>query len=244
MTEAFQSWSIIIFAYNEEVGIKNIIEKAINILERISPKQKELIIVDDCSTDNTSKIIKQYAENNPEIILVQHKKNLGIGSALLSGYAIAKYENICAVPADGQFNLEELLSIACIPENFLVSFYRKKKIGYSLYRKLLSFANRRFNRDILGLKMRDVNWVKVYKKDAINSITKVLTSSLVESEICAKIFFNGYMIIEIESVCQHRQGGKSKGVSQKILLQAIAEMYALSKEIKKYKKTQKLNKKG
>ena len=236
MTDNFQSWSLIIFAYNEESAIKPVIEKTLEILRQLAPIDRELVIVDDCSIDNTLEIINEYANRNPEIVTVHHQMNMGIGGALLTGYSKAKFQNVCAIPADGQFNVEELLPFAIIPENSIVLFHRKKKIDYSFYRKILSYANRSFNYCFLGINVKDVNWVKIYKKEILNKITKVLTSSLVESEICSKVCLNGYSIIESESVCQVRLGGKSKGVSRKILWQAVTEMFTMSREIKKYKK--------
>jgi len=236
MTDSVQSWSIIIFAYNEESGIQSVIEKALIVLKQISTVNGELIIVNDGSTDNTAKIIEQFAENNPEIIIVNHQNNIGIGAALLSGYAKARFENVCAIPADGQFNIDELLPFSYIPENTMISFFRKEKIRYSVYRKVLSFTNNNFNRYFLGIKINDVNWVKIYKKEFLENTPPILTSSLVESEICAKACISGFKIIEIESAYKNRLGGYSKGVSGKILLQAIKEMAALFREIVRYKK--------
>ena len=76
MTDSVQSWSIIIFAYNEESGIQSVIEKALIVLKQISTVNGELIIVNDGSTDNTAKIIEQFAENNPEIIIVNHQNHM------------------------------------------------------------------------------------------------------------------------------------------------------------------------
>lgn len=222
-----QSWSIIIFAFNEENSIKGVLDDCYLLLEQISSKEFELIIVNDGSSDNTSMNIKKAIQNKKNIKFVEHNSNLGIGKALLSGYQHAKYENVCAVPADGQFDVFELLPYASFSNDSMISFYRVQKTRYTPYRKLLSYANRIFNKYILGIQIKDVNWIKIYKQNMLNKINPVLSSSLVESEIMAKMVRFGCEVVEVESVYHQRQGGISKGASIKIVLMAIPELLKL-----------------
>ncbi len=220
-----QSWSLIIFAYNEQDAIENVIKSSLRVLNRLNPEKSELIIVNDGSTDNTLKIIQDFDEKRIKVI--NHTKNRGIGEALLSGYKAAQYENICAIPGDGQFNPEELIPFAEFDDNTFISFYRTQKTRYTAFRKILSFFNKILNRYFLNIKIRDVNWVKIYKKQFFDHITPVLTSSLVESEICAKMIRSGYKIIEVQSTYHTRQGGVSKGASLKTIFLAIRETLKL-----------------
>lgn len=220
-----QSWSLIIFVYNEQDAIGNVIKSLLSVLNRLNPEKSEIIIVNDGSTDNTLKIIQDF--DDKRIRIINHTKNRGIGEALLSGYKAAQYENICAIPGDGQFNPEELIPFAEFDNNTIISFYRTQKTRYTVFRKILSFFNKILNRYFLNIKIRDVNWVKIYKKQFFDNITPVLTSSLVESEICAKMIRSGYKIIEVESTYHPRQGGVSKGASLKTIFMAIRETLKL-----------------
>ncbi len=222
-----QTWSIIIFAFNEENSIKAVIDNCYLLLEKISPEVFELIIVNDGSTDNTSLNIKEAIQNKKNIKCIEHISNLGIGKALLSGYNIAKYENVCAVPADGQFDVFEISPFASFPDDTVISFYRVQKTRYTLYRKLLSYGNRIFNKYILGIRVKDVNWIKIYKLNVLKSMNPILSSSLVESEIVAKYVRKGFKIVEVESKYHIRLSGKSKGASFKIVLLAIPELVKL-----------------
>lgn len=236
-----QTWSIIIFAYNEENGIRSVIRNVTEVLNKITSKKFEIIIVDDGSTDKTKEIIVEEMILNKNIHLIQHENNKGIGKSLMSGYANARYENVCAIPADGQFDVCELLPFAYVPEKTIISFYRIEKTRYSLYRKILSFGNKFFNKYFLGIKIKDVNWIKIYKKIFFDEIKPVLSSSLVESEICAKMIQNKYHVIEVESKYNNRIGGVSKGASFKVLVMAIVEISKLFWVIKVigYKKNNK-----
>lgn len=231
-----QTWSIIVFAYNEEGNILQTLNHTMAILEQLSSSQKELIIIDDGSTDGTSSHIDSFAEGKTFVKILHHKNNRGIGPALISGYLMATMENVCAIPADGQFNPAELLQVPVVSPHTIVSFYRPHKKLYSPFRKLLTFCNRFLNHHLLGLKIKDVNWIKVYKNEDLKNTNLAVTSSLVESEICAKVLTHHKQLIEIKSHYGPRRYGKPKGASFKIIFQAMVDVFRLYKEVKRYRK--------
>ena len=231
-----QTWSLIVFAYNEEGNIYSTLEKTYDVLKTLSPVDGELIIVDDGSQDNTTVIIKDFSKNKENVITVCHRNNKGIGPALTTGYKIASKENVCAIPGDGQFNPAELIPFAVITPHTIVSFYRQKKIVYSPFRKMLTGFNRLLNRCVLGIKIKDVNWVKIYKNVDLKQTNLAITSSLVESEICAKMLLNNKQLIEVKSEYGVRLTGKSKGASFKIIKKALSDVFILYCEIRRYKK--------
>jgi glycosyltransferase involved in cell wall biosynthesis len=204
-----------------------VVESVEDFFKTIQCASNEIIIVDDGSTDGCDEIARKAAESFANIKAVHHPRNLGIGQALRSGYARARNENVCAVPADGQFCIAELIPYADLPEKTLVSFYRKENSIYSFRRNLLSLLNRKLNASLLGLKMRDVNWVKIYKRPELEQLDLRMWSSLVESEICAKLMLRENKLIECESVYHPRKTGKSKGASFPIVLRAALETLKL-----------------
>ncbi len=74
--------SIIIPVYNSELYIERSIRSAIK--NRNLVPSLEIVVVNDGSTDLTPDILKKFEENN-EIVLINHKKNLGLPSALNTG---------------------------------------------------------------------------------------------------------------------------------------------------------------
>ncbi len=83
--------SCIIPAYNEERYLSNILK-----VTKDHPLIKEVIVVDDASTDKTSMIV----ENFGSITLISHKQNLGKSDALSSGLKLAKSKTVLMLDAD------------------------------------------------------------------------------------------------------------------------------------------------
>ena len=95
------SLSLIIPAFNEERTILSVLSEVRKNL-KILNIPTEIIVVDDCSSDNTLKIL----EDNmlPSEYLICHPKNLGKGGAVISGINVAKYEYILIQDADLEYD--------------------------------------------------------------------------------------------------------------------------------------------
>jgi glycosyltransferase involved in cell wall biosynthesis len=226
--------SIIIFCYNEQGTLQSVAENTIRFLQTFSPAY-EIVIVDDGSTDSSGAIAQALATQHPSIIkVITHPQNLGIGMALRSGYATARMEYICAIPADGQFAITQLSVLKPFTDNAYYSFYRRTT-HYTFYRKVLSWFNRLYNQHLLGIYLRDVNWIKVYRLSQLQKVNPQLTSSIVESEICAKLYKLGALPVEIPSDYLERKHGVSKGGGLKTVMRALAETGKLFWVVKHFK---------
>lgn len=217
--------SIIIFCFNESGTIASVISSAHNTLSDIAQKF-EIVVVNDGSTDNTGEIAEALSLKYLEVKVINHHINSGIGNALISGYAAAQYEYVCAIPGDGQFDINELRQIQNFKNDSFYSFYRIET-EYNLYRKCLNLMNRVYNKALLGMDIKDVNWIKVYRRDQLNFVQIKLKSSIVESEICAKLMKAGCIPLQIESNYHKRISGTSKGGSWKTLNKVLREMVPL-----------------
>ncbi|NVO19679.1 MAG: glycosyltransferase family 2 protein [Bacteroidetes bacterium] len=107
---ATTSYSIIIPAYNEESGIRTLLEslEAIGIC-----KDHEVIIVDDGSTDQTASICNEYP-----VKLISHETNKGYGASLKSGIRKASGEKVLTLDSDGQHDPSYLKQAFALLEKY------------------------------------------------------------------------------------------------------------------------------
>lgn len=106
--EPVKTLSIVIPAYNEGPTIHRILDrvKAVELVQGIG---KEVIIVNDCSKDNTEESILAYKNNNPELNIqyFRHEVNQGKGAALHTGISKATGEFLIIQDADLEYDPEE-----------------------------------------------------------------------------------------------------------------------------------------
>lgn len=237
---AQQSWSIIILCYNEVGNIRRVLHTVYQLFYQLSTQEGELIVVNDGSTDGSHAAILQFIQEYPNapIHYIHHAQNLGIGAALHQGYAKASAENVVMIPGDGQFDLRELLPYRNLSPKTILAFYRVENMTYTLTRNVLSLFNSWLNRLFIGLTLKDVNWVKVYKTAALQELSLEVKSSLVESEICSKLLYLGHQAVEVESKYWPRQTGKSKGASWSIVRQALYDIPFLILAFRRFRKKQ------
>ncbi len=100
--------SIVIPAYNEGPTIHHILNrvKAVTLIQGI---EKEIIIVNDCSRDNTEEAILKYRDENPDLNIqyFRHEVNQGKGAALHTGISKATGEYLIIQDADLEYDPEE-----------------------------------------------------------------------------------------------------------------------------------------
>ena len=88
--------SILVPAYNEEKNILNTLES----LKKIDYPKYEVIVLNDGSKDNTSKVIRDYNKKNKHFLFIDNKNNKGKAAVLNQGIKIAKGEFIVCMDAD------------------------------------------------------------------------------------------------------------------------------------------------
>ncbi|MCM8785901.1 MAG: glycosyltransferase family 2 protein [Candidatus Omnitrophica bacterium] len=188
--------SVIIPVYNEKLTILKVIEKVKNV-----PILKEIIIVDDGSTDGTTEILKNIKDERIKVIFKE--KNQGKGSAIREGLKIAKGDIIVIQDADLEYNPNDWLKMIELMEKQNVEVVygsrllgKNKKSSFLFYlggRALSLIANILYNARITD----EPTCYKMFKKDVINSIDLKCKGFEFCPEVTAKIKKKGYKIYEV-----------------------------------------------
>src|SRR3989338_7562247 len=98
--------SVIIPVYNEKDTVIELVE-----ITRAVPVGKEILVIDDGSSDGTRELLVRRYENTPGIKLLFHEKNRGKGSAIRTGIAEASGDILIVQDADLEYNPQDFLPI-------------------------------------------------------------------------------------------------------------------------------------
>jgi glycosyltransferase involved in cell wall biosynthesis len=131
--------SIIIPAYNEEKTIKEIIKKIHS--SKKNQNEYEILIVDDCSTDKTSSILKECS--NLYSKLITNKKNMGKGYSIREGMRIASGDYIIFQDADLEYDPIEFNNFINIINQFKPRSVRRCFKYICCYWQIITRSNRR-----------------------------------------------------------------------------------------------------
>jgi glycosyltransferase involved in cell wall biosynthesis len=188
--------SIIIPAYNEERTIHFILNKVkeVNLINGIT---KEVIIVNDCSTDETELAIKNYISTNPtlDIQYFRHEINKGKGAALHTGIDKATGEYLIIQDADLEYDPKEYNDLLKpVVNGFADVVYGSRFVGgkphrilffwHSLGNKFITSISNVFS----NLNLTDVETCyKLFNTNLIQSIKLKEKRFGFEPEITAKI---------------------------------------------------------
>lgn len=219
--------SVVIPVYNEEENLKNAINSIISaIKDRI--EDFEIIIVNDGSTDRSFEIAESASKQYRQIRVFGHTKNLGQGTALITGYAQCRKDYVTYMPADGQVNPEELISMLEAAEGTdIVITFRSNRFDYSFFRLVNSLAYIALNQILFGLNYKDINWVHMYNRRIFEKVRVRSKGVFMLGEILVKAKRAGFTIKEIPSTYYPRKSGKAKGGRPKSVFTAIKEMFRL-----------------
>lgn len=221
--ENFKKISIVIPVYNE----KNTIEKIVEQVKKVEiPLEKEIILVDDCSSDGSSQILKQLQGKNIRVFF--HEKNQGKGAALRTGFSQATGDIILIQDADLEYNPAEYpVLLEPILDGRADAVYGSRFLGgphrvlffwhYIGNRFLTTFSNMLSNLNLTDME----TCYKVFKKEILDKITIKSNRFGFEPEITIKLAKWKCRIYEVPISYSGRDYNEGKKIGWKDGLAAI-----------------------
>jgi len=217
--------------HNEAANIKPLVSKTLHVLSKLTP-DFEIIIVDDGSTDGTYKVIDALSCEHDSVKAIHHKKNLGYGAALQSGFRAATKELVFYTDGDGQFDIAEMPKLLPMMKQYdIVSCYRLNR-QEGLIRKLNGWAWTKLVCCLFKMNVRDIDCAfKLFKRRIFDDIVIHSTGALIDAEILARASRKGYTITQAGVHHYARQAGTQSGAKLTVIFRAFKELFRLRKEI-------------
>lgn len=219
--------SVIVPAHNEEESLAEAIEAMVASLSPVvSPL--ELVIVNDGSADRTGALGDDLSRQLPGVRIVHHEANAGWGQAVRTGIANAKHEFVVLVPVDNPLTGEQVRTFLDAAGGAdVVLGFRRGRAGYSPWLTLGSRCYHAIVKTLFGLPYRDVNWIHVYRKTAIEQLPLRLSGIVFPAEVVAKAHRRGYRIVEVYSEMKPRTKGRPTVSRPRVILRAVRDLYRL-----------------
>ena len=221
--------SIVIPCYNESATIKTLVER----VKKAPVKEKEIIIVDDASSDGTKEILKEEIEPTVDKV-VYHKTNLGKGAALRSGFKEVSGDIVVIQDADLEYDPKEYpILMEPIMSGKADVVFGSRFTGSGPHRVLFFWhmVGNRFltllSNMLTNLNLTDIETCyKMFRREVIQSIEIKENRFGFEPEITAKIARKGCRIYEVGISYSGRTYAEGKKINWKDGFRAI---YAILK---------------
>ncbi len=222
--------SVIAPFFNEGDNLRQLYEELLASLEPLG-KAFEIVIVDDGSTDGSSRLLDELASKDSRVKVVHFTRNFGQTAAMAAGFAHAKGSIYIAIDADNQNDPADIPRLLTkLAEGYdVVSGWRKKRHDKLITRRLPSIIANRLLSKVTGVRLKDYGCsLKAYRAEYIDAIDLY---GEMHRFIPAYAHMAGARVAELEVGHRPRTKGASKyGLTRifKVLMDLITVKFLLS----------------
>lgn len=184
--------------YKDETTVRVVAERALSMLEGYV-REYEVIIVDDGSPDRSGAVADEVAAEHPGVVrVIHHAANLGYGAALRTAISACRYEWLCMVDGDNEYDVFDLRKMLDLRDFYrLVVGFRYKKL-YSTKRIFISFVYNVVLRALFRTPFRDVSTgIRAFHRSILDEIELTCDSPFIGAELAIKTMLRGYPVGEI-----------------------------------------------
>lgn len=220
--------SVIICAYNERATIESVI-RATQAVELGPNWTREIIVVDNCSTDGTREILQQI--DDPEIRVIFHEQNMGKGMSIRTGIANMTGDYMIIQDADSEYDPAEHVKFCRkVDETGAAAVFGSRVLGGNVrYKYAHAYLGVRFLTAVTNLlfggKLTDVaTATKMVRADVVRSLNLTTTDFNLDFELPDKILLSGHQILEIPINYNPRTYAEGKKITSRDGLKALLVM--------------------
>jgi glycosyltransferase involved in cell wall biosynthesis len=219
---AFFPLTVVIPVYNERHTIQQVMDRVASL-----QIEKQIIVVDDGSTDGTREILASYV-GRPGVEIVLHPSNQGKGAALKSGFERAQGEIVIVQDADLEYNPQDILSViqpilagqcdVCYGSRYLDVAHQDPSFLHRFGNWLLT----QLSNWMTSNRLTDMETCyKAIRRSVLKSITIEQRRFGFEPEITAKLARGGHRIVEVPVSYKSRSWSEGKKIGVRDLISTL-----------------------
>lgn len=217
--------SLIILAYNDASSLLSLVPEAYSALV-LNFDDFELIVVDDCSKDDTPQIMESFKKRYKNLVYKRNDTNRGVGYTFQNGVKSAQYDSIAYTDGDGQFNLKDLVVLYNYREEFDIVSGNREIRADGVKRWVISKIYNQLLKMLFGVRLKDTNSaLKIYKREIFNRIFPLQSyDGFYDAEVIIKSMRINYTIKEVPVAHYPRQFGVASGIKWKSISSVLKSM--------------------
>jgi phenylacetate-CoA ligase len=206
--------SVVVPCFNEELNIPELSQRVLGMFDS-SGLRGELLLVDDGSSDNTARVIREHSARDARVVGVFHRVNRGMAGAWRTGVNAARGANVAIIDADLQYQPEDVLrlyrtlmdSSVDVVQGWRSSVGREQgSTRYTLSRGFNTILNTAFGMNLRDNKSGFLCCAREVIQDLLTYQGKY---AYWQSFIMVAAHAKGYSYKEIEAVFEDRKQGTS-----------------------------------
>lgn len=219
-------------SFNDAKILPRILRDAYNVGRKVA-EDIEIIVVDDGSVDDTPRVLARLQKTIPVLRIVRHKRNLGYGAALRSGFRAAAKQFVFYTDGDGQYDIDDLpLLVNKLNPNIDIVNGIKMKRNDGLDRIILGNIYASIIRYIFRLPIRDVDCdFRLIRRSVMKKVKLTTTSGAVCVELVKRLDLAGARFGEVYVHHYDRKFGHSQFYTLKNIWRTAKDLYRLWREL-------------
>jgi glycosyltransferase involved in cell wall biosynthesis len=217
--------SVVVPAFNEERLLEGAIRQLHGTLTSLRIAA-EIILVNDGSSDRTAEIADALARELPALV-VCHQRNQGIGGAFRTGAAQARGDYVILWPADMPAEPADLAPYAAqFGRADVIVGCRYQRLGYNPVMRFNAWLYPKLVAVLFDLRLRDVNWIHAYRRDALLRIRLTQRGIPMLAEALVRLRDMGASFIEVDVAMKPRLEGVPSAARPRVMWRTLSGLFS------------------
>ncbi|MBS1982628.1 MAG: glycosyltransferase family 2 protein [Bdellovibrionales bacterium] len=218
--------TIVIPAYNESENIGPSLRTTLAACSKLD-FEYEIIVVDDCSADDTSAKASQFIQQNPRLRVVRNEHNLGYGGAFIRGVFEAKYPSCLMLCADDDLTEDSLRGIIeQVGRADMILTYTANPEVRPLSRQIISKVYTWLLNTCFGYRVRYYNGHNILPTERLKRM-RITNGFAFNAQIVIRLLRQGLSYREMPMTIKERRSGASSAFRIKNILSVLWAIFHL-----------------